>query len=65
MIDAKVEEFFRVVNWIEFIMFKTVLVTSCVSDPDIISSIGCDKGRRLVRIIDYPSVGRVRNAMLE
>ena len=56
MIDAKVEEFFRVINWIECLVLERVLVTSQVPDPDIVSSFSCHKSRCFISIVYYKSV---------
>ena len=65
MVNTKVEELLSIINWIERLMLKTVLVASNVANPDIVSSVSRDKGRSLISIVNHKSVRRVLNTVLE
>ena len=46
-------------------MIVTVLVSTSISEPDIVTSSGNLEGRREFRLVHDPAIGRVENTMLE
>lgn len=53
----------RVVSWVG--VFQTVLVTSVVSEPDIISLVGKDQTWGLILVIDDEGISRVKETVVD